>query len=165
METTKTPKIDIKKQLEEQINLTNEHKNDLQRLQAEFENSKTRIEKAHQELAKFSNVHLIKKLLPLLDDFDQALNTSTANVEDLKQGLQLLHLKLKKILEDEGLREMKTINEKFDPHKHEVLLQESSDKEHGLILEELQKGYFIHDKILRHAKVKISKQLEENKNE
>src|SRR3989344_2077317 len=166
MEITKTPekehKKDLKQALEEQLKLTNEYKNDLQILQAEFENYKKRIEKEHQELAKFSNVHLIKKLLPLLDDFDQALNTSTANVEDLKKGLQLLHLKFKKILEEEGLREMKTTNEKFDPHKHEVLLQEVSDKEPETIVEELQKGYFIHDKILRHAKVKIAKQLEEN---
>jgi len=137
MEITKTPekehKKDLKQALEEQLKLTNEYKNDLQRLQAEFENYKKRIEKEHQELAKFSNVHLIKKLLPLLDDFDQALNTSTANVEDLKKGLQLLHLKFK-----------------------------VSDKEPETIVEELQKGYFIHDKILRHAKVKIAKQLEEN---
>src|SRR3989344_3255837 len=142
MEITKTPekehKKDLKQALEEQLKLTNEYKNDLQRLQAEFENYKKRIEKEHQELAKFSNVHLIKK------------------------GLQLLHLKFKKILEEEGLREMKTTNEKFDPHKHEVLLQEVSDKEPETIVEELQKGYFIHDKILRHAKVKIAKQLEEN---
>lgn len=127
----------------------------LQRLQAEFENYKKYIEKEKAEFAKYAKAELIEKLLPLLDSFEMALK-NTADKEKFIKGVELIYSQLYSLLEKEGLRKIKTQG-KFDPHFHEVLLKEKSDKEEDIILEELQKGYMLGDKVLRHSKVKVSK--------
>ena len=150
----------IKQELEEAKKLQEEYLNDVKRIQAEFENYKKRTEKENTLFIKTANESLIIKLLPFLDD----LKSTLVHIEDenIKKGIVLIYKKLWSILEKEGLQEIKTINQKFDPHFHECLLQEESEKEEGLILEELQKGFMLHNKIIRHAKVKIAKSKEEN---
>ena len=100
------------------------------------------------------NENLIKELLTVLDDFEMA-NTHAKNKEDL-EGLNLIHKNLLKILEKFGLKKIETKGKKFDHNYHEVLLKEPSDKEEGVILEELQAGYLLNGKVIRHSKVKIS---------
>jgi molecular chaperone GrpE len=124
------------------------------RLQAEFENYQKRVAKETEHNIRFSCVGFLHKLLPLLDSFDQALR----NPGPEKDGIGLLHRQLLAILSTEGVRPIETIGQRFDPYRHEVLLQESLEgKEDETVLEEIQKGYMVHDKVLRYAKVKINK--------
>jgi molecular chaperone GrpE len=127
----------------------------LQRLQAEFENFKKRTDKEKQDFCKYAEKELMIELLPVLDNFELALKNTKDNSEFIK-GVELIYVQLVSGLEKKGLKIIETQG-KFDPHKHEVLLQEESDKDSGEILEELQKGYQLNETILRTAKVKVSK--------
>ena len=129
----------------------------LKRNQAEFENYRTRIETQRKELVIMANKELILKLLPLLDSFELAFNNKDKSIEFLK-GMELIYSQFFQVLEDEGLKPMDTENHQFNPNLHEALLTEKhDDKENELILENLQKGFMLGDKVLRHAKVKINK--------
>ena len=132
----------------------------LQRLQAEFENHKKREEKDKKEFVKYSRAGLILEILPLLDSFEMALK-SKKNNEEFVKGIEMIYAQLYSIFEKEGLRPILAIGQKFDPYKHEVLMREKSDKEEDIVLEELQKGYMLGDKVLRHSKVKISESIKE----
>jgi len=127
----------------------------LQRLQAEFENYKKRIEKEKAEFTDFCKAELIKKLLPIIDNFELALKNEAD--EEFKKGVELIYAQLFEVLENEGLKPIDCSNKKFDPYCHEALIQEESDKESGTVIEELQKGYLLKDKVIRHAKVKVAK--------
>jgi len=128
--------------------------NTLQRLQAEFENYKKRIQKEQTEFAKLANENLIVELLPILDNFNLALKQTKAQ-DNFSKGVELIYSQLIDLLEKKGLQKIVT-GEKYNVHLHEALLQEVSDKEKGTILEELQSGYKLNEKIIRLAKVKIS---------
>ena len=128
----------------------------LQRLQAEFENFRKRTEKERLEILRNANEDLIIKLLSVLDNFELALK----NIND--KGVSMIYSEFYSILEKEGLKTIETEG-KFDPQIHEALIQEDG-KEDGKILEEIQKGYLLNDKVIRASKVKISKVME-NKNE
>ncbi len=128
----------------------------LKRLQAEFENYKKRIEKESAEFKDYAKKELIIKILPLIDSFEQALK-NTSNKENFVKGVELIFAQLMSILAQEGLRPIHSLHEKFDPFKHEVLLQKECDKEEGTVIEEFQKGYFLKDKVIRSSKVVISK--------
>ncbi len=121
----------------------------LQRLQAEFENYRKRIEKECAEFRQYANRQLIEDLLPLLDNFDLALKTHP------DEGFILIYSQLFDLLSRYGLRKI-SCEGKFNPKFHEALLQEESQKEQGTILEELQKGYIVGDAVLRPARVKIA---------
>lgn len=128
----------------------------LQRVQAEFENYKKRVDKEKQEFCDYAKEDLIRKLLPLIDNFELALKHKKSDKE-FHKGVELIYAQLITILENEGLKPIKALNEKFDPYKHEALLAEKSSKEENTILEELQKGYLLKDKVIRPSKVKVSR--------
>lgn len=134
----------------------------LQRLQAEFENYEKRIDKEKEDFVKYAKHEMIAKILPILDSFELALKNCKIDKDALK-GFELIFSQLYSTLEAEGLRPIEAFGKKFDPYKHEVLMQEISDKEEGLVLEELQKGYMLNDKVLRHSKVKVAKKREKKK--
>jgi molecular chaperone GrpE len=148
----------------EQIHLTSEQQklaeltDTLQRLQADFENYRKRVEKETAEFVKFANSSLLAKFLPVLDTLDVAIKNACKDNHDQRyvKGLELLRAQLLSVLQVEGLLPIECVGKKFDPHYHEVMLKEPSDKEEGTILEEFQKGYLLHNKIMRHSKVKIS---------
>ena len=127
----------------------------LQRLQAEFENYKKQIEKQSQEFVKYAKGDLINKILPTLDTFEIALK-STQDQEKFVKGMEMIYAQLFTTLENEGLRPIDSLGKKFDANLHEVMLKQKSDKEENTILEELQKGFMLNDKVLRHTKVKVS---------
>ena len=127
----------------------------LQRLQAEFENYKKRIDKDKEEFVKYSKADVINRLLPVLDTFEIALK-NTKDQEKFVKGMEMVYTQIFSTFENEGLRPIDTKGKKFDPFYHEVMLKQTSDKDEGMILEELQKGYMLNDKVLRHSKVKIS---------
>ena len=128
----------------------------LQRVQAEFENYKKRCERDSSEFVKIANAELIKKLLPTLDDFELALKNCRAK-DDFYKGIELIYSHLIEALQSQGLKHIEAVGKKFDPYFHEALLTEESDQEENIILEEMQKGYLLNDKVIRHTKVKVSK--------
>ena len=131
----------------------------LQRLQAEFENYKKRTEKEKIEFIKYSKADVINKILPILDTFEIALK-NTNDKEKFIKGMEMLYAQLFSTLEAEGLRPINSVGKHFDPYYHDVMLKQKSDKEDGIVLEELQKVYMLNDKILRHSKVKISEKMQ-----
>ena len=147
----------LQKELEKQEDQTNEYISYSQRLQADFENYKRHSEKQNAEIIKYANEQLISNILDSYEDLERALNQSN-NEKELREGVELIYSKLKDILEKEGLKEIPTEGEKFDPFKHEALMAENNDDfENGYIIEELMKGYTLKDKVLKYSKVKVCK--------
>ncbi len=158
---TKAPSVSaIKKQLTEAKKQAEEYKETLQRLQAEFDNYRKRIEAEKPSLIASANKELVTKLLEVLDSFDRALSAKL--LED--PGLKLIHKQIYTTLESEGLSLVQAIGNKFDPQLHEALSCKESDCEGDIILEEVRKGYLFKSKPIRPAQVIISKS-KENKEE
>jgi molecular chaperone GrpE len=123
----------------------------LQRLKAEFDNYRKRVARDQQELAARAHERLIREVLPVLDDLERAL----AHEGDIEEGIRLIHRQLSESLAREGLTEVPT-DGTFDPHTQEALLSQPSDREEGAVIEVLQKGYKLGDRVLRPARVVIS---------
>ena len=141
---------DLKKQLELAQKKIEEHANDLKRLQAEFENHIKRTDKEKQQFSELANADLIKKLLPVVDEFEHALK----QIND--KGVEMIFNNLMKVLHDAGLKEIEAEG-LADPFKHEVLQQRDSDEKEGTILQVVQKGYEFKGRVLRPARVIIAK--------
>ncbi len=157
MEDKKPKKDDKKRELEETRKKLAEYTEMLQRLQADFENFKKRTEKEKRESSQYASAYLIIKMLPALDSFEMALKNKNSDPIKFATGMELVYAQLYSVLKEEGLQKIEAIGEKFDPYRHEVLMQEASEKD-GIVLEEFQKGYMFRDKILRHSKVKVGKE-------
>jgi len=122
----------------------------LKRLQAEFDNYRKREEKMKIELSQYATAAFINKLLPFIDSMEAAAKDNKA--------MEQLQKQLSDILGSVGLRPIGGVGHKADPYKHEVILTENSkDKDDNIILEEIQRGYMLGEKVLRHAKVKVTK--------
>ena len=159
--TEKTPtKAELSKhceELEERLAKAEQERDeylaDLQRVAADFENYRKRVARDQQNLVARAHERLVKELLPVLDDLERALEAATEHEEaKLEDGVRLVHRELKEALAKEGLVEIET-NGKFDPHKHEALLTQPSEEDEGAIIEVLQKGYRLGDRVLRPARV------------
>ena len=129
----------------------------LQRLKAEFDNYRKRAARDQEQLVARAHERLAKELLPVLDDLERALAAAEQHEEaQLEEGVRLVHRSLVEALQREGLVEIET-DGKFDPHVHEALLaQPDEERETGVILDVLQKGYRIGDKVLRPARVIVA---------
>lgn len=147
----KTSKKDAQKALVEMTKLAEQRLERLKYLQADFDNYRKRFEREREDIVRLANESIIRDLLSILDDLEGALKTEKEN-----RGLGLLHQKLLKILESHGLRPIESVGKHLDPHYHEVLLKEASDKDEEEILEEFQKGYTLKGKVIRPSRVKIS---------
>ncbi len=138
-----------------------EQKDKYIRLFAEFDNFKKRTAKERLELIQTAGAEVIKSLLPVLDDFDRAeksIETAT-DIEAVKQGLLLIKEKLNKSLQQKGLQSMQSIGESFDAEWHEAITEIPAPTEDmkGKIIDEVEKGYVLNDKIIRYAKVIVGK--------
>ena len=133
-----------------------EHLDDLKRVAAEFENYRKRVARDQASQAARAHERLVKELLPVLDDLERALQAARdSERESVEEGVRLVQRELQEALGKEGLVEIET-NGSFDPHIHEALLSQPSDLDEGAILEVLQKGYRLGDRVLRPARVVIS---------
>ncbi len=157
MEDKKTKKDDKKKEMEETKKKLEEYTEMLQRLQADYENFRKRAEKEKKESSQYASAHLIIKLLPALDSFEMALKNKDSDSGKFAKGMELVYAQLYSVLKEEGLQKIEALGDKFDPYRHEVLMQEASEKD-GIVLEEFQKGYMFRDRIIRHSKVKVGKE-------
>ncbi|MBT4823787.1 nucleotide exchange factor GrpE [Candidatus Woesearchaeota archaeon] len=128
----------------------------LKRMQADFENYKKTVDNEKQNFCKYALGEFIIKILPIMDSFELAFKNKDQH-EDFVKGVELIYSQLFDLLDKSGIQVINPINEKFDPHFHEPLMQKESDKPEGIILEVLQKGYLIHGKLLRTAKVVVNK--------
>jgi molecular chaperone GrpE len=131
-----------------------------QRARADFLNYKKEELERLGEMVKYAGENLILKILPILDNFEIAekkLPENLKNDENVKGILQIKN-QILNFLKEQGVEEIKSVGERFDPNFHEVVEEvEAKDKEPGTIVEEIQKGYKINDRLLRPAKVKVSK--------
>ena len=128
------------------------------RLLAEFDNYKRRIQEERTNLLKYGSEALAKALLPILDDLHRTLSTDgKTKARTILEGIELIMSKLDKTLEEQGIVAFDSVGQDFDPDRHEALISEDSDKGENVILKEFEKGYKYNDKILRHAKVVVSK--------
>ena len=134
----------------------NTHLNDLKRLAAEFENYRKRVAREQEALSTRAAERVVKELLPIVDDLERALEAAEEHEEaKLEDGVRLVHRQLASVLEREGLAEIETSG-KFDPHVHEALLSQPSEAEEGTVIEVLQKGYRLGDRVLRPARVIVA---------
>ena len=131
-----------------------------QRAQADFSNFKKRNEQEKIENAKFVNALLMSSLLPVLDDLERALDSVEPKLTGFTwvDGINLIYCKLLAILESQGLSKIAAQGQDFDPNFHQAVLYEEGEE--GKVIEELQKGYMLHDRLLRPVMVKVGKEKE-----
>ena len=129
------------------------------RAQADFDNFRRRTIKEKEELGQYASLKLIEQLLPVVDNFERAIAASAANndFESLAKGVDMIFRQLSQVLEQEGLKPMNTVGEPFNPDFHQAIMQVESDEyEEGIVVEEVQKGYVMKEKVIRPAMVKVS---------
>ncbi len=147
--------------LKEEADLSKEYWDKILRLQADFENMRKRLEKEKQDFVKFANEEIILELLSILDDLERTVDLAQAQHQDLPaflKGVEMILAHLYEMLKENGIKPIEAEGKIFDPHCHEALMQaENKDLPEHTIVEELQKGYLLNDRIIRTAKVKVSK--------
>ncbi|UBM59659.1 nucleotide exchange factor GrpE [Marinilongibacter aquaticus] len=135
-----------------------EQKDKFIRLYSEFENFRRRTAKERVELVMNASEGLIKELLPVVDDFERA-QASFDNAKDIaaiKEGVELVYGKLKRTLESKGLKAMESKTHDFDAELHECITQfDGGEEQKGKVIDEVEKGYYLNDKVIRHAKVVV----------
>jgi molecular chaperone GrpE len=130
----------------------------LARLQAEFENARKRSAREQQDFRDYALADAIKVLLPILDSFERALQSGAAEKAEFRGGIELIYKQLQDALLKLGLRPIPAKGEAFDPHLHEAIeMVETNDAEDHQILEELQRGYKLKDRLLRPSMVKVAR--------
>ncbi|MGA7159411.1 MAG: nucleotide exchange factor GrpE [Bacteroidota bacterium] len=134
-------------------------KDQLLRKAAEFDNYKRRTENDFAALSKFAAENIIGQLVPVLDDFNRSLKSikEKGGHDSLVKGIELIHAKFLKVLEAQGLKTMDAVGKEFNVDVHDALMQvPRADVPPHTVLEEVEKGYLLFDKVIRHAKVIVS---------
>jgi molecular chaperone GrpE len=148
----------LRQALAEQTTRAEEYFERLARLQADFDNFRRRTRQEKEEFYKYASERLISALLPVLDNFERALVAESGSIDSLKSGVQMIFRQLQEALAAEGLTPVPSVGGQFDPQKHEAALRdESGDHPDNTILEELRRGYYLKDKVIRPAMVKVAK--------
>jgi len=152
---------ELKKQLQAREKEAAENFDRLLRTRAEFENYKKRMERERADTIKFCNENLIRDMLPIVDNLEMALkhgeNSSPNNSKPLVEGVEMVLNQLMKSLEKFGVTSFSSVGEKFDPNRHEAMMQvESDEHEVNSVVSEFRKGYFLKDRLLRPAKVTVT---------
>ncbi|MGD1832282.1 MAG: nucleotide exchange factor GrpE [Sphaerochaetaceae bacterium] len=164
-ETTPSPQeiriAELEADVEELKRALNEEKETFLRKTADMDNYRKRLIREKESAVQYANERLISDLIPIIDDFDRALEASgTQDTAGHADGIRMIRQQLLDVLDRNwGLKPMEDIvGKEFSPHEHEALMMETGDQyESEIVLAELQKGYYLHSKVLRHAKVKVGK--------
>lgn len=136
------------------------YKDQFFRKAAEFENYKKRVDTEIAAIVKYANEELILSVLPIVDDLERSLKLGKFAEGELK-GVEMIHQKFLKVLESRGVKKMETVGEEFDVSYHDALLQvPRGDVPAHTIVEEVEKGYLLNEKVIRHAKVIVSTEPE-----
>lgn len=157
VETTETtPELSIEEKLQQENAALNDK---YLRLFAEFDNFKRRTQKERIELLQTAGKDVIVSLLPVLDDFDRANKAmeNSTDIDSIREGINLVHQKLKNTLVQKGLKEIESINTAFNTDNHEAITKIPAPNEDlkGKVIDELEKGYTLNDKVIRFAKVVV----------
>ena len=161
MEEKKKDRLeDLKEKLKACQKLKDEYLAGWQSARADFLNYKKEAMERISEILEYGKEEFILKILPVLDSFDRAIKevrSMESEEKELVKGFLQIKKQLKNFLQDQGLKEIECENKKFNPNFHEVIEEVESSKESGTIIEEVEKGYKLHGKVIRPARVKITK--------
>lgn len=149
-------------ELKQKAAKADEHWDRMLRTTAEFDNFRKRATRDKQEAIRYANETLLEKLVPVLDNFEMALNATAATTaegaDSLKTGVSMIHQQLKTVLNDAGLEEINAIGQPFNPNFHEAVAQrEAPDVPEGQVVQQLRKGYKLKDRLVRPATVIVAK--------
>lgn len=143
--------------ISEEDNRIQDLNNKLLRLQADFINYKNRVERDKKNIYAYAAEEIISQILPVLDNFERALGSMEKD-NSYYQGVKMIYDQLIDVLKNNGLKEIECEGEQFDPNLHHaVFMEEAEGKEEGTVLEVLQKGYVLNDKVIRPSMVKVAK--------
>lgn len=137
-----------------------EHYAQLQRLQADFDNYRKRTQKEKEDLAQYAATRVVEAMLPIVDNFERAITSAqtSQDFEAFAQGVEMIYRQVYSLLEKEGLKPIEAVGQPFDPKVHDAIVQMDSDEyPENTVIEELQKGYYLKDKVLRPSMVKVSR--------
>ena len=150
--------LQLERELEQVRTKGEEHLYNWQRSAADFANYKRRTEEERAVIGQFSNAVLIGKVLAVLDDFDRALESVPPGAHDAWiEGVKLVERKLRGVLESEGVTPIEAIGQPFDPNIHEAVVHEdTADYPDNEVIDELQRGYRLHDRVLRPSLVRVA---------
>lgn len=153
----KDDKIDsLNEQLEAKDERINDLVDQLKRLQAEFENFEKRTEREKEEFKKFAKKELVEGLLDVIDDFERAIESLEEDDHPNVEGIRMVFNNFHKELRNHGIEPIDALGEKADPNYHDVIKRVDSNEDKNVIVDELQRGYTFHDKLLRPSKVIVS---------
>ncbi len=146
---------DVVKALAETKQKADDYLDSWKRTQADFQNYKRRIEQERMDIGKYANQQLILSILPILDDFERAFESITPKLAktDWVDGVKLVERKLMTTLEAQGLSPINAVGEIFDPNLHEAVMHTKG--EDGIVVQEIEKGYKLNDKVIRPSKVAV----------
>jgi molecular chaperone GrpE len=139
--------------------LAEEHYQKLLRVQADYDNFRRRSRLEKEDFAKYASLKLIEQLLPIYDNFDRALQAGkeTTDTDAFLKGVDMIFRQFATVLEAEGVTPIEAVGHPFNPEFHQAIMQvESNDHEEGIVVEEIQKGYMMKDKVIRPSMVKVS---------
>ena len=158
-EVAEQPDIEqLKKELQEKKAAVEDYYNRLLRLQADFDNFRRRTAKEREDFARYASATLCEALLPVLDNFQLALGAKGQDPAKVVEGVEMIYRQLLDVLQKEGLTPVEAQGEQFDPTIHEAAMQESTDQyPDNTVISELRRGYYLKDKLLRPAMVKVAK--------
>lgn len=136
-----------------------EYKDQWLRAVADFKNYKRRAETERSELQRSAGAAILLKLLPVVDDFERAIAAIPADIAESSWwgGTQLIANKLRLLLDSEGVKPIETLDQPFDPNLHEAVIYEDAPGRDGIVTAEFQRGYRLHDRVIRPAMVKVGK--------
>jgi molecular chaperone GrpE len=153
--------------LEESGRLASEYLDHLQRLQAEFDNYKKRVDREKAELIKYASAELVSELIDIMENLERGVASAkeSDDINSIVKGMEMVSTQLKDILGSRGLKPIEAVGKKFDPHYHEAMMMTPTDEyPYNTVIEEFQQGYMMNDKVLRYSMVKVSVTKNNNKN-
>jgi molecular chaperone GrpE len=130
----------------------------LLRTAAEFDNYRKRVERERRDLADFMKADILTEILPIVDNFERAMQAPSPDGDSLRKGVELIHKQMLDFLRKRGVTPIEALGADFDPNFHQAVIHESTPfHREGEVIEELQRGYMLGDKLLRPAMVKVAK--------
>jgi molecular chaperone GrpE len=152
--------LTLEAELQQSKDQANEYFNHLQRLQAEFDNYRKRTQKEKEDTIKYAAERIVEAMLPILDNFERAVHSTKTNQDftAFSQGVEMIFKQMHNTLAKEGLVAIEAVGQTFDPKLHDAVLQvDSEEHPENTVVEELQKGYYLKEKVLRPSMVKVTR--------
>ncbi len=146
-------------EMEESGRLASEYLDHLQRLQAEFDNYKKRVDREKAELIEYASAELVSELIDIMENLERGVASAKGSddIDSIVKGMEMVSTQLKDILGSRGLKPIEAVGKKFDPHYHEAMMMTPTDEyPYNTVIEEFQQGYTIKDKVIRYSKVRVS---------